>query len=117
MASFPSRPAHPDLAGVIREARLARGYSLSGLAALLGVTRRYVKYLQRGARCPSAVMAGRLQAVLGVPIPMPAISSSELTPRSLRRIRHRQERARLAEPPPEEDDRPRLVNGWAGSGH
>lgn len=114
------RPAHPDLGETIRSARLAAGLSLSQLALRVGCDPRYIEYLQRGDRCPSAVMAGRLQAVLGVPIPMPAIKPSELSKSSLNRIRRAQRKAQqerdaaflAANPPKPAYEGPRFVSGW-----
>ena len=110
-------PAHPDLGETIRTARMAKGLSLSELAAAVGCKdRRIVKYWQRGERCPSARMAGRLQAVLGVAIPMPAIKASELSRGSLGNIRRAQANALAAleaqAPAPVEPARMRIVNGW-----
>jgi len=99
---------------------MAAGLSLAELAAAVGCKdRRIVKYWQRGERCPSAVMAGRLEYVLGVPIPMPPIRPEDLTGRSLRRIRRDQVKVQARataqyvaplQPPATE---PRTVNLWA----
>lgn len=114
MPWWTGRAPHPDLGETIRSARLAAGLSLSQLALRVGCDRRYIKYLQRGDRCPSAMMAGRLQSALGVPIPMPAIAASELSRGSLNRIRRAQAAtmAALQPPPPTEPKRQQFVNGW-----
>ena len=97
---------------------MAAGLSLRELAYAVGCKdRRIVKYWQRGERCPSAQMAGRLQAVLGVPIPMPAINPSLLSPRSLTRIRRAQADALAAleaqkKPKAPELYTPPFVSGW-----
>jgi ribosome-binding protein aMBF1 (putative translation factor) len=114
----PRRAPHPDLGELVTGAREASGLTVPELARRIGVSERYVQYLQVGARCPSAVMAGRLQVELGVPIPMPAIAAADLSPGSLGRIRRAQAKALAAlQPPPAapvEPSRPVFVNGWGG---
>ena len=87
------------------------------MAVLVGVSDRSIQYYEAGERCPSAVIAGRLQVALGVSIPMPAIAAADLSPGSLGRIRRAQAKALAAieqKPEPPEPRRPQFVNGWGG---
>ncbi len=51
---------------VLREARIARGYSQEGLALDSDVDRSYVSLLERGVRQPSLLMIHALAGALGV---------------------------------------------------
>ena len=110
------RAPHPDLAETIRGRRVALGLTQVELAARVGCDQSYISRLEAGQRCPSAVEAGRFQAILAVPIPMPAIAASELSRGSLNKIRKAQAAALAAleaqKAPPPEPYRPAFVNGW-----
>jgi len=117
----PRRAPHPDLGPIVTGAREASGLTVPQLAGLIGVSDRFVQYLQVNDRCPSAVMADRLEAALGVPIPMAAIDPAELsigsrnrTARRLRKAQQERDAAWIAAPPPAPPvyDGPRIVNGW-----
>ena len=115
------RAPHPDLAETIRAGRLALGLTQAQLASRVRCDQSYISRLEAGTRCPSAVEAGRLQAVLGVPIPQPAIARSELSRGSQNRIDKARRQAQqerdaafvAAHPPaPPVYQGQRVVNGW-----
>ena len=77
MSALPSWCARvepdPQQAAALRDARLARGWSNKQLAAHLGCSSRYLRYLQAGERTPSQRMVIRIERSTGVRIPLPAV--------------------------------------------
>ena len=110
------RDPHPALSPTLRAAIASSPLTVPQVAALVGVSDRSIQYYEAGDRCPSAVVAGRLQAELGIRIPMPLIDPSELSRGSLNRIRRAQAKAlaplEAQKPSPPEPYRPAFVNGW-----
>ena len=59
-------PLSASLAGVVRDARAARGLSASGLAEVSGVSRAMIAKIERAEVQPTAALLGRLSAALGL---------------------------------------------------
>ncbi|OYY94454.1 MAG: hypothetical protein B7Y41_06360 [Hydrogenophilales bacterium 28-61-23] len=55
-----------QLAGALKEARLAAGFSQEALALEAGVDRTYVSQLERGVANPSLLVLHKLAAILNV---------------------------------------------------
>jgi hypothetical protein len=117
----PRRAPDPALGPTLRAAIASGPLTVPQVAVLVGVSDRSIQYYEAGERCPSAVVAGRLQAELGIAIPMPPIHPSELSRGSLNRIRRAQRKAQqdrdaafiAANPPaPPAYEGPRFVSGW-----
>ena len=63
-----SRPPEPRLANRLRVARAERDLSQGALAELVGVSRQTISSIETGQYVPSATLAFRLAAALGVPV-------------------------------------------------
>jgi transcriptional regulator with XRE-family HTH domain len=59
-------PLSASLATTVHSARLARGLSIGALATRSGVSRAMIGKIERGEAQPTAVLLGRLSAVLGM---------------------------------------------------
>jgi transcriptional regulator with XRE-family HTH domain len=55
-----------SIAETLHDARAARGFSMSALAARAGVSRAMIAKIERGEAQPTAVLLGRLSAALGM---------------------------------------------------
>ena len=58
----------PRLANRLKVARAEHGLSQADLAALVDVTRQTISSIETGQYCPSALLAFRLAARLGMPV-------------------------------------------------
>jgi transcriptional regulator with XRE-family HTH domain len=87
-------PLSASLAGVVRDARAARGLSASGLAEASGVSRAMIAKIERAEVQPTAALLGRLSGALGLTL-------SELVARaedSGRRLARRDEQPLWTDP-------------------
>jgi len=70
----------PNIAGLIKNRRLARKWSLRQLGAQIGVTGAYVADIEAGRRLPSAELKERIAAALEIPLDELAAADVRLTP-------------------------------------
>src|SRR5262249_34356894 len=94
------------LTQLVKNRRLARGWSLRQLGTEIGVTPAYVADIEAGRRLPSADLKERLSAVLEIPFEELASADSRLTPDLRDWIEERPDLTLFfdrCEPPPEPD--------------
>ena len=95
-----------ELTQLVKNRRLARGWSLRQLGTEIGVTTAYVADIEAGRRLPSADLKERLSAVLEIPFEELASADSRLTPDLRDWIEERPDLTLFfdrCEPPPESD--------------
>jgi transcriptional regulator with XRE-family HTH domain len=67
----------PEMGRIIKEARTRLGLTTRQLARLAGISQPFVSNLEAGDRSPLPKTARKLEAILGVSVPMPAVDVSQ----------------------------------------